>query len=69
MSIYTEAVKLGVPLDNHESDLYMLVTIESSELLKLYPYKNNVTTFISNIDGDLWFDIPFAYDPHTIARG
>jgi len=39
------------------------VTPESKELIKNYKYRPNVTTFISQIDKALWYDIPFAYQP------
>ena len=63
MSIYTELLEKGVPLDHHETDLYAKVTPESQAIVRAYEFSNNVTTFTSQIDGDLWYDIPFAYEP------
>lgn len=63
MSIYKRLLKAGIPLDNHESDLYAKVTEESERIIKTYEFKENVTRFTSNIDGQRWFDIPFAFDP------
>lgn len=66
MSIYIELKEAGIPIDNHESDLYVLVTPESSKIVERYR-KNRVicvSTFRSNIDGKTWFDIPFCYDPY-----
>jgi hypothetical protein len=38
------------------------VTPLTKKWLESYKYKNNVTTFISNIEPhDLWYDVPFAY--------
>ena len=50
-------------IGNHESDLYLKCTDVSKKLVSEYRFKNNVETFRSNIDGSLWYDIPFAYDP------
>ena len=48
-------------IDTHESDLYIRHSYEVEEWLrKYYPFWNNITTFISDIDKDLWYDIPFA---------
>ncbi len=63
MKIFQDAKALGIETDNHESDLYIPVTNETRKLVAQYEHKNSVTTFISQIDGTLWFDIPFAYDP------
>lgn len=68
-AIYTKVKELGIPTDNHESDLYIPVTEETKNLLKDYEYKNQVTTFTSNIDKKLWFDIPFAYVPFWEKKG
>ena len=65
MSIYEELKNAGVPLDNHESDLYAKVTPESREIVRKY-YKLptvSVHTFRSQIDHELWYDIAFAYTP------
>lgn len=40
------------------SDLYLKVTPISKALIE--QYEGNVTTFIDNIDHELWYDIPFA---------
>lgn len=64
MTFY-EAVK-HIDHDNHESDLYLLVTPESAELCKEYDKQGSV--FISNVDKRAYFDIPFAYEPWWAAR-
>jgi hypothetical protein len=61
MSIYTELLAAGVPLDNHESDLYALVTPESAKIL--CKHNQRLRSFESPMDKAMWFDIPFAYDP------
>ncbi len=62
MNIHTELKKAGVELDSHESDLYAKVTDSSKKIISNYKYKAIVTTFVSQIDNELWYDIPFAYN-------
>ena len=61
MNIYKELKSAGVPLDNYCSDLYARVTPESTEIIKKYKYRKSVEIFIDNINGQRWYDIPFAY--------
>ena len=42
-------------------DLYLKVTPVSQQLIKDYEFKENVTTFVDQIDHVRWYDIPFAY--------
>lgn len=45
----------------HESDLYVKQTPEIMEFLKNeYEYFCNIESFVSQIDGKRWIDIPFA---------
>ena len=48
-------------IDHHESDLYLKVTPETTEIISRYEFKKLVTKFIDNINHELWYDIPFAY--------
>lgn len=68
MSIYEQMKAAGIETDNHESDLYVPATPESKEIIKSYHHREIVTSFISQIDGKLWYDIPFAFDPWWQAR-
>lgn len=68
MDIYGQAKALGVEIDHHESDLYLPVTPETRELIAKYKFKSNVTTFVSQIDKTLWYDVPFAYLPFWERR-
>lgn len=63
-TLYKEAKQLNIPIDQHESDLYLKSTSESAELIRKYRgnYKL-ITLFTSQIDNERWYDIPFAYDP------
>ena len=62
-TIYEELVKAGVPIDSHEGDLYALKTPESEAIVSTWDYTPVVTIFKSQIDGKIWFDIPFGYKP------
>ena len=48
-------------LDNHSSDLYVLKNEVSEKWLQSYEYKNQVTTFKSETDNEVYYEIPFAY--------
>jgi hypothetical protein len=61
--IYSKLKKANVPLDNHESDLYALVTPESEKIVAAYEFKSLVRKFKSPKDDKLWFEIPLAYQP------
>ncbi len=67
-TIYAQLVAAGVPVDNHYSDLYALVTDESAKIVRGYSCASSVRRFRSNIDGKQWFDIPFAFDPYWEAK-
>ena len=60
-----EALKAsGCEFDHWATDLYVPKTPETAAIVKQYQYyKQNVTTFRSQIDGTTWYDIPFAYIP------
>ncbi len=66
--LYEAIIAMGVKMDSHESDLYIPVTKETKALVAQYEYKENVTTFKSQIDGAIWFDVPFAFIPFWEAR-
>ena len=54
----------GVPdseIDRHESDLYVRKTPISTKVLDGYKFRSNVTTFVSQTDRKVWYDVPFAY--------
>ena len=48
-------------IDHWCSDLYLKITPISRKIINNYKYKHMVTRFTSNIDGDRWYEIPFAY--------
>ena len=53
--------------DHHYSDLYCKVTEDTRAIISKYEYKRCVSTFIDNVTGQLWYDIPFAY-PGSITK-
>lgn len=63
--IYEIAVETLPPEDisHHESDLYLRKTPESTALIKRMRYRNSglLSTFRSQIDGDIWYELPFCY--------
>ncbi len=65
-TLYETAVELmnKDEISHHESDLYLKITPVSLELVGNHEFGCNVTRFTSKIDGRLWFEIPFAYDPY-----
>lgn len=64
-NIYEVAVKLlpAEDIAHHYSDLYIRKTPESTAMLKKMRYRNSglLTTFRSQIDGDIWYELPFCY--------
>lgn len=64
-NIYKQAIKKmsEKDIDHYNSDLYLRVNSISKKLIKEYNFKENVETFVDEIDHELWYDIPFAYLP------
>jgi len=63
MTIYEQAKAAGLEMDHHETDLYLKDCEQARKLIADFEFKQNVTRFKSQIDGSLWYDIPFSYDP------
>lgn len=55
-------------IDTHESDLYVLKNDISMAWLESYEFKASVTTFRSQIDNQIWYDIPFGYANEYYAK-
>ena len=55
-------------IDNHCSDLYVKKNDISTSFVNEYEFKQNVTTFRDQIEGQIWYDIPFAYSEYYINR-
>lgn len=65
MTLHEELEAAGVPLDNHESDLYAKVCDASTRIVQRVDHPCSV--FVSQIDGTHWYDLPFAFDPFWLA--
>ena len=71
MTMYEELLSLGMQEDqlgNWCSDLHVMKNEISTKYLKGYEFPQNITTFRSQIDGLIWYDIPFAYVEDYINR-
>lgn len=62
--IYQQMIAAGQECHNHESDLYVYVNEVTTKIVNEYKFRSNVTTFKSQTDGKMMYDIPFAFDPH-----
>lgn len=58
---YAALLAAGVPLDSHESDLYAKVTPVSRPIVEASGWSRSI--FTSQIDGERWYDLPFAFEP------
>ncbi len=66
MTLYSDLLAAGCKLDSHESDLYVEATSTARMILANHGKTvdgHNVQSFISQVDGLRWLDIPFAFDP------
>jgi hypothetical protein len=69
MSLYQELKSAGCTLDSHESDLYVLDTKLARSILERYTLaRTSARVFVSALDGELWVEIPFAYEPWWTSR-
>lgn len=50
-------------IDHHANDLYLRVTPEATKLVDELTNKSLLATFTDNIDGVLWYELPFCYNP------
>jgi hypothetical protein len=65
LTLYQALIAAGVECSNWQSDLYFPVTEKTTEILSRFPLQqSNSSTFKSNINGELSYDVPFAYEPH-----
>lgn len=64
-NIYSVLVKElpAEDIDHHYSDLYVRKTPKSTEIVNRLTTKSLLSTFKDNIDGDIWYELPFCYTP------
>ena len=68
-TLYDEIVEAGIAIDKHESDLYIVDCPKAREILARYPRQERIARgFRSTLDGNLWIDVPFAFEPWWKAR-
>ena len=67
MSLYTDLIAAGVSISHWQSDLYAPVNDTVKEILKRHPGQAK-TVFKNQIDGSLWYEFPFQYNPFWEAR-
>ena len=65
-TLYDKMVALNIPIDNHESDLLVPVTSETTEVVRTYQFSNLVKKF--QFKGEPWYEIPFAFQPYWDAK-
>ena len=71
-TIKEQLLELGMKqeeIDNHCSDLYVLKNSISEKFVSEYKFKSIVKPFRSEIDGKIWYDMPFAYVEYYKNRG
>ena len=71
--LYAELKAAGCEIDNHESDLYVRSTPHSERIVyqsgpAAYWSSFPARRFMSNLDGKLWIEVPFAFTPFWDAR-
>lgn len=59
---HTFLPKKDIGWDEYSSDLYVRATEESKKIMAELQPKSLLSTFIHNIEHDLWYDLPFCKD-------
>ena len=68
-TLFQKIVMAGIEFDHHESDLYVKNSTVVHEILEKFPMNaTNARPFKSEIDGEMWLDVPFAYEPFWIRK-
>jgi hypothetical protein len=68
-SLFDDIIAAGIQHNNHYSDLYIPDNKQTRAILERHPDQKNVSAaFINQVEGGLWIDIPFAYDPFWVER-
>ncbi len=67
MSLYKELKAAGIETDNHESDLYVKDSPEAREIVHRHR-PEAPRAFRSEVDGEIWLDVPFAFEPFWDAK-
>jgi hypothetical protein len=67
-TLYDAAVAAGIPIDHHESDLYLVAGPVADALVAQYDAPFHNARRFRGTDGRLWWDVPFGYMPWWRAR-
>lgn len=65
MTLYEHLVAAGCEIDSHYSDLYVKATPHALAIIEQFGGKppHGRTSFLHQVAGERWIDIPFAYKP------
>lgn len=55
-------------IDHHETDLYIKFSLKAAALVDRLTTKVFLTTFRSQTDNKLWYELPFCYNPQVDAK-
>lgn len=66
MELYDELQAAACRMDRHESDLYVEATPTAREIVKRSG--RSWSAFVSQVDGKLWLEVPFAWAPFWRAK-
>lgn len=68
MTVKEHLISLGMEeheIENHRSDLYVKKNEISDHFVNyIYEYPENVEVFRDEIDSELWYNLPFAYEEY-----
>lgn len=68
-SLFEDIIAEGIQHNNHYSDLYIPDNTQTRKILERHPDQKKVSAaFVNQVEGGLWIDIPFAYDPFWVER-
>ena len=70
-SLYQALTVAGCEIDHHESDLYVKLTPTALAVIRTFPGmydEGSRFMFRSKVDGKMWLDFPFAYEPFWAAK-
>ena len=68
-SLYGDLLAAGVPMENHESYLYFKDGPEARAILARFPHSAKIASrFHSAGNGEIWWEVPFAWLPWWEAR-
>ena len=71
MTLYQKLLAAGCKMGNHESDLYVEATDTARDIIAAAQKEGNPVkpgAFVNQVEGGLWLDLPFCFDPWWEAR-